>query len=93
MKELINEISVDSSNICAKLGEITSILNQTDWLSIVGPWVLSVVSGIVGYWIASRNEKRAFKRNCHIEYLSFTNDFLAEVNSIITELVNLQKIV
>ena len=91
MEELLNEISKGSNSICTKLGEIASILNQTDWLGIIGPWVLSVVSGIVGYWISSRNEKRAFKRNCHIEYLSFTNDFLAEVNSIITELVNLQK--
>lgn len=91
MEELLKEMSVNTNNICIKLEEIANVLSQTDWLGIIGPWILSIISGIVGYKISSRNEKRAFKRNCHIEYLSFTNDFLNEVNSIIMELVNLQK--
>lgn len=91
MYELLKQMVNNSNEICAKLNEIAIILNKTDWLGIIGPWILSIVSGIVGYWISSRNEKKAFKRNCNIEYLAFTNDFLSEVNSIIIELVNLQK--
>lgn len=91
MEELLKEILVNTNNIYIKLENISNVLSQTDWLGIIGPWILSIISGIVGYKISSCNEKKAFKRNCHIEYLSFTNDFLNEVNSIIMELVNLQK--
>ena len=81
MEELLKEMSVNTNNICIKLEEIANVLSQTDWLGIIGPWILSIISGIIGYKISSRNEKRAFKRNCHIEYLSFTNDFLNEVKN------------
>lgn len=92
MEQLINEISNSSNNIYMGISRITTILSKTDWVEILAPWILSIISAFVGYWISSRNEKKAFKRSCHIEYLTFTNTFLMEVNSIIMELVNLQKL-
>ena len=74
------------------ISKITTILSKTDWVEILAPWILSIISAFVGYWISSRNEKKAFKRSCHIEYLTFTYSFLMEVNSIIMKLVNLQKL-
>ena len=92
MKQLINEISNSSNNIYMGICEIATILNQTDWIDILAPWILSIISGIVGYRISSGNEKKKFKRSCLIDYLTFTNYFLIEVNAIIMKLVNLQKL-
>ena len=92
MEELINEISNSSNNIYMGISKITTILSKTDWVEILAPWILSIISAFVGYWISSRNEKEAFKRSCLLEYLTFTNNFLTEVNAMIMELVNLQKL-
>ena len=92
MEELINEISNSSNNIYMGISKITTILSKTDWVEILAPWILSIISAFVGYLISSGNEKKAFKRKCLIEYLTFTNNFLTEVNAMIMELVNLQKL-
>ena len=41
MEELLKEMSVNTNNICIKLEEIANVLSQTDWLGIIGPWILS----------------------------------------------------
>lgn len=92
MEEMFKIISTMSDNICSHLGEIRNILDKTDYFVVIAPWILSIVSGIVGFHISSANERRAFKRNSHINYLSFTNDFKYEINKIITEINNIQQI-
>lgn len=92
MTDLLNQIGNSTTEICNKLNELAEVLSKRDYFGVFTPWLLSIVSAFFGYFISSRNEKRAFKRECHIKYLSFTNDFLTEINSVITELLNLQKL-
>lgn len=92
MTDLVNQIGNSTTEICLKLNELLLVLSQRDYFGVIAPWILSLVSAFFGYFISSRNEKRAFKRDCHIKYLTFTNNFLVEINSVIVELENLQKL-
>ncbi len=81
--------------LVAQLTIIANALSQKDYLSVIIPWALGLISSIggalIGYFISSRQEKQRFIRESHIEYMKLTNDFLSEINSIITSMVNIQK--
>jgi len=81
--------------IADQLTIIANSLSQNNIFSDIIPWMLGLVSSsvgaIIGYIISSRQEKKRFIRDCHIEYMKLTNDFLSEINRIITSMVNIQK--
>lgn len=84
MYELVKQITI-----------IANSLSQKYYLSDILPWFLglcsSIIGAIIGYIISSRQEKKRFIRESHIEYMKITNYFLNEINKIITSMVNIQK--
>jgi hypothetical protein len=82
--------------IVKQLTIIAKSLSENNYFSDIIPWLLGLVStsigGIIGYIISSRQDKKRFIRESHIEYMKLTNEFLSDINNLITSMVNIQKI-
>jgi hypothetical protein len=64
----------------------------TDFLLPVLAGIITTVIGIiVGFIISTAQEKRKFKRDCHIEYLKLTNNYLCDINTIMMAILNIEK--
>jgi hypothetical protein len=86
--DILQEINKQLSNIAENI-------SAKDYLSDIIPWGLGLISSSVGatimYIITSKQEKKKFIRDSHIEYMKLTNNFVSEINGIITSIVNIQK--
>jgi hypothetical protein len=82
-------------NISKQLSIIAESVSTRDYLRDIIPWGLGLVSTSVGaiimYVITSKQEKKKFIRDSHIEYMKLTNKFTSEINKIIMSMVNIQK--
>jgi hypothetical protein len=81
--------------ITKQLSIIAESISTKDYLSDIIPWGLGLISSSIGaiimYIITSKQEKKKFIRDSHIEYMKLTNNFTSEINKIITSIVNIQK--
>lgn len=93
LEEFINQISQSTSIISKNLSEISKILDKPDLWGIFGSAIISIISVILGYFISTIHEKIKIHREYYREYLRHTNIFLFEVNKIITEALDLKRIV
>lgn len=55
------------------------------------PFVLAIVGPLIGYKISLSVEKRKNKREIHLALLRSLNEFLYQLNSLITEINNIDK--
>ena len=82
-------------DISKQLSIIAESISTKDYLRDIIPWGLGLISSSVGaiimYIITSKQEKKKFIRDSHIEYMKLTNKFTSEINKIITSIVNIQK--
>ena len=81
--------------IYEQLEVVASFITQQNYFANLIPWGLGIISSsigaIIGYIILSKQDKKKFIRESHIEYMKLTNKFLWEINKIITSMVNIQK--
>jgi len=82
-------------DINKQLSIIAENISTKDYLRDLIPWGLGLISSSIGvfimYIITSKQEKKKFIRDSHIEYMKLTNKFTSEINKIITSMVNIQK--
>ena len=86
-------------DILQDFGEQFSIIAESistrNILSDIIPWGLGLISTSIGviimYMITTKQEKKKFIRDAHIEYLKLTNNFLSEINKIITSMLNIRR--
>jgi hypothetical protein len=73
---------------------VKSLSQKSVWDTII-PFLLGLLSSvfviIISYLISRRQERKAFRKKCLMDFLSQLNEFLYRINKIITDIVSIEK--